>query len=206
MLKEKYNCSMTQKGSLPTCNINSTPAELIDNVSKNCPKIPACKFSKFSTTRPLEQSLTFDNKFELTMLDTLEAHESFIAYDGIAFLGEVGGFLGICLGYSAVSMIEFLSKFVIKDNLRRGKFDKSCFYVMLTIFAYWSSYVVSDHYKENEVMDLKVEEGIMPPDITLCRFKYDYQYNLVDYKLPFWQWFNSKVGNICFLSPLVLSK
>ena len=98
MLKEKYNCSMTLKDSLPNCNINSTPAELIDNVSKNCPKIPACKFSKFSTTRPLEQSLTFDNKFELTMLDTLEAHESFIAYDGIAFLGEVGGFLGICLG------------------------------------------------------------------------------------------------------------
>ena len=191
MLKEKYNCSMTQKGLLPNCSINATPAELLDNVSKNCPKITACKFSKFSTTRPLEQSLTSDNKFELTMLDTLEAHESFVAYDGIAFLGEVGGFLGICLGYSAVSIIEFLSKFVIKDNLRRGKFDKTCFYVMLTVFAYWSSYVVSDHYKENEVMDLKVEEGIMPPDITICRFEYYMDY-FVDYKLPFWKWFNSK--------------
>ena len=74
------------------------------------------------------------------------------------------------LGYSGLSMVEFLSKLGINDVVNRRKVDKTCFYVFLIIFAYWSSFVASDYYNENEIMELIVEDGILQPtDITICR-------------------------------------
>ena len=116
-------------------------------------------------------NLAYDmQKFEITMLDNKETQECFIVYDIISLLGEAGGFLGICLGYSGLSMVEFLSKLGINDVVNRRKVDETCFYVFLIIFAYWSSFVASDYYNENEIMELIAEDGILqPPDITICR-------------------------------------
>ena len=91
-------------------------------------------------------NLAYDmQKFEITMLDNKETQESFIVYDIISLLGEAGGFLGICLGYSGLSMVEFLSKFGINNVVNRRKVDKTCFFFFFIIFAYWSSFVASDY-------------------------------------------------------------
>lgn len=183
ILVEKFNCDMSpyfvgeHNESLPTCRTDilitalNDYHELMETVYNICPKVPACQFSKFLTPRPIEMNLAYDmHKFEITMLDNKETQESFIVYDIIALLGESGGFLGICLGYSGLSMVEFLSKLGIKDVVNRRRVDKTCFYVSLIIFAYWSSFVASDYFNENEIMELIVEDGILqPPDITICR-------------------------------------
>ena len=185
VLVEKFNCHMSpyfvgeHNESLPTCKTDTVIAalndyhELMETVYNICPKIQACQFSTFSTLKPIELNVAYDlQKFEVRMLDNKKTQESFIVYDIVALLGEAGGFLGICLGYSGLSMVEFLSKLGIKDVVDRRRVDKACFYASLIIFAYWSSLVASDYYNEIEIMELIVEDGILqPPDITICRIE-----------------------------------
>ena len=182
ILVKKFNCDMSpyfvgeHNESLPTCRTDilltalNDYHELMERVYNVCPKVPACQFSKFLTPKPIDSYVAYNNKFEITMLDKKETHESFIVYDIISFLGEAGGFLGICLGYSGLSMVEFLSQLGIRNIVNRKRVDKACFYAALIIFAYWSSSVASDYHNETEVMELISEDGILqPPDITICR-------------------------------------
>ena len=188
-IRKQYHCKIpillswnhaSDNGSLPECNNSVTLMAFqtpIDFVT-TCRSILPCEYSRYSL-RSKEDKVTevYNNIYapkirEITLDDTLELHESFIGYDGISFIGEAGGTLGMCLGWSLLFFIEVLLDYTVKNSNLHKKLNRLGIFSLLLIFLYWSSSTVIDYHEQSESMELALETATYPPHITVCRKSY----------------------------------
>ena len=123
--EEKFGCRVPilnfgkhfrENISLPECN-NSELKDVLNifgqNVAAEC-RIPmSCKSQTFSVT--MRQSTNYGEftifDFEFTTPEVVR-HHTYVAYDLLSFIGEIGGLLGLTLGLSALSITEILFNFI----------------------------------------------------------------------------------------------
>ena len=130
-----------------------------------------CQYSKYSL-RSREE--TFNNDFlEITMDQTMVVQETSIEYNIINLIGEVGGTLGMGLGWSIFFFWELLVGVVTKERKARMKLNWFGFMSLFGIFIYWSSGAVMDFHYESESMELNLEDKMFPPHITICKIGYE---------------------------------
>ena len=79
----------------------------------SCPKYQPCNQNKYTftkdelnTSEAMEPAFTFSLSYKDR---SVEIHKSFVSYKFENFIAEFGGFLGMFLGLSCFSFIEFLS-------------------------------------------------------------------------------------------------
>ena len=120
---ERYNCSIPilysgqhldhviPKG-VANCS-NQVTVEVLDNILKtesNCARVPTCESTRFTANLKVEKTwfgnktlvyVTFENP-------EVEYHYSYISYDLVSLIGEIGGILGITLGASVLTLFESL--------------------------------------------------------------------------------------------------
>ena len=178
-----------QSPHLPVCDNNVTlEAIRLGKEESKCQKLPQCQYSKYLVkSRPTDKDVFWH--FEIAMDENIEVHESFITYGAVNLIGDLGGTMGMCLGWSAFYFIEkFLIHFFSKTSYMQNK--NIVVMLLLSLFLFWSSYVVNDYINETESMELVVENKIYPPVVTVCRMAptyvgMDYQ---TDHEYSFMNW------------------
>ena len=188
--RKQYQCQIpfllswthaSYNGSLPVCNNSvalmafQTPTDFVTS----CKSMLPCTYSKYilrSTEDKVDE--VYNDPYslktrEITLDDTLELHESFINYDGISFIGEAGGTLGMCLGWSGLFFIELLLDYAVHDSNLHMKLTRFSILSLFLIFLYWSSSTIIDYNEQSESMELSLETMTYPPHITICSKKND---------------------------------
>ena len=98
------------------------------------------------------------------MDQTIVVQKTFIEYNAINLTGEVGGTLGMGLGWSVFFFWELLIGLVTKDRTRRMKLNWFGFMSLFWIFIYWSSGAVMDfHYVVDSLMQYSDNDELPTP-------------------------------------------
>ena len=96
------------------CNFTVT-MEALDFISRKesvCSNSQTCDNVRFTTKLKVQETWVKNQNLIYVVLENPEVlyHNSYISYDLISLIGEVGGILGITLGASALTLFEFLFK------------------------------------------------------------------------------------------------
>ena len=87
--------------------------DLILNKTSNCTRSPTCKMTRFTSN--IKAKETYVKNTDLVWIafanPEVANYNTYISYDLLSLIGEVGGILGLTLGASALNLIElFLHK------------------------------------------------------------------------------------------------
>ena len=179
-IKEMYNCHVTmlvsgkhfkmnESTSVCSNNITVLALKMLQKPNSKCQKATPCKYSMYSI---FSNDLGLKNidpcELSITMDEYLIVHQSVISYDMINLIGEIGGTLGLFLGWSSLFFMETLFGLASK---RSAGYRKLSIFIFLIIFAYWSSAVIGDYSQEAKATELNPLEEIYPPHVTICKIK-----------------------------------
>ena len=133
LVLERFHCSLPILYSGPHldgltpnkatyCSFNVTLKALDFILSKetSCFRSQTCDNVRF-TLKHTVQETWLENKSQIFIVfenPEVEYHHSYISYDLLSLIGEIGGILGITLGASALTLFEFLYKFC--KNCKEG--------------------------------------------------------------------------------------
>ena len=109
------------------CNYDVT-LEALDFISRkesNCSNSQTCDNVRFTTKLKVQETWVENKDLIYVVLENPEVayHHSYVSYDLISLIGEVGGILGITLGASALTLFEFLFKCFKRYNEGRMTCD-----------------------------------------------------------------------------------
>ena len=124
MTENKFKCRspflnfgkhFEENSNLPSCNQMELKQILsrYDGIYSDCNITLSCYNETFTITT--REHKKFD---KFTLIDfvyntpEVQRHNTYVAYDLLSLIGEVGGVLGITLGFSGLSMSENLFDFV----------------------------------------------------------------------------------------------
>ena len=205
MLKDQYQCHipllysgnhLPKSDSLEICNSTIT-YDTIENMTKaitNCPATVPCEYSKYEL-RSFDVDWN-DEDLLITVDENLEVRNSYVPYGIGNLMGEVGGTLGMCVGWSILFFTEVLITFLIKNKITRKTLNRMSIIIIITIFLYWSSDFLKQYDEESESMELTLEKENSPPHIMLCKIEHGSWSGdpaiLHNWGNPFMEWFNEK--------------
>ena len=125
VILERFHCSVPILYSGPHLN-GLTPKEatncshddtleafdFISSKESNCSMTQTCENVRFTTKYSIEATWLENKSLVYVALENpeVEYHHSYISYDLLSLIGEIGGILGITLGASALTMFAFLFK------------------------------------------------------------------------------------------------
>ena len=80
------------------------------NKTSNCSRAPTCEMTRFTFSVKQESSLVENTNMMWITYSNPEVvkYETYISYDLLSLIGEVGGTLGLTLGISALTFLESL--------------------------------------------------------------------------------------------------
>ena len=168
--------------------------DTIENMTKfitNCQKTLPCEYSRY-VLRSFDVDWNEEDLL-ITVDENFEVHDSYIPYGIGNLMGEVGGTLGMCLGWSTLFFTEVLISFLIKSKITRKPLNRMSIIIMITIFLYWSSDFLKQYSEESESMELTLEKDNYAPHIMLCKVEHSmWTGGSWGWKKPFMDWFNEK--------------
>ena len=105
------------------CNYEVT-LEALDFISRkesNCSNSQTCDNVRFTTKFKVQETWVENKDLIYVVLENPEVayHHSYVSYDLISLIGEVGGILGITLGASALTLFKFL--FICFKRYNKGR-------------------------------------------------------------------------------------
>ena len=123
ILKE-YNCQIPalQYGQqlndfipngTPICTdgVVKNAIELLTNKTTKCTRFPTCEMTRF-TSMVKESAYTFVEDTDLVWISysnpEVATYNTYVSYDLLTLIGEVGGILGLTLGVSTITFFELL--------------------------------------------------------------------------------------------------
>ena len=136
----------------------------------NCPSTLPCEYSKYEL-RSFDAGWN-DNDLLITVDENLEVHKSYVPYGIGNLMGEVGGTLSMCVGWSILFLTEVLITFLIKNKIARKTLHRMSIIIIITIFLYWSSDFLKQYDEESESMELSLEKDNYAPHIMLCKVEH----------------------------------
>ena len=95
-------------------------------------------------------------------------YESEIAFGWVHMIGEIGGIIGMCLGWSVLSFLEMMNHFGGRVGANSSILKKTNIGILILIFFYWSYDTFRDYDQQTEAMELLLETDINPPYVTIC--------------------------------------
>ena len=82
--------------------------DLITSKKSNCSRAPTCKMTRFTSTVKKEPSFIGKKNFVWIKFSNPEVanYYTYVSYDLLSLIGEVGGILGLTLGASVLTFLE----------------------------------------------------------------------------------------------------
>ena len=182
-LKKSYMCKipMFMTGNHLTLNesLTNCPEEVVLEASRKliepnekCPDTVPCSTSKYKIvfsdwTPPYPNSEKNENLI-IRMDNHLQEFKVFQSYEFDNFMSDIGGTMGVFLGWSFLFFVVSLLKLI------KNKRMKWWIEFVLTIFLgfaliVWCWDTVHDYVNQSDSMEISVEKGWHPPQITGCR-------------------------------------
>ena len=99
--------------------------DFITSKESNCSTSQTCDNVRFTTKLKVKETWKENKELIYVVLEYPDVvyHHSYVSYDLISLIGEVGGILGITLGASALTLFEFLFKCFKRYNKGRMTCD-----------------------------------------------------------------------------------
>ena len=101
---------------VPECSheITETGLNLLSTKDTNCTMQKACEITRFTSVYQIQEYSTKDRNVIAIVYGTpeVERHNTYVSYDFLSLVGEVGGILGLTLGFSALSLTDSLFQFI----------------------------------------------------------------------------------------------
>ena len=123
LILDKFNCRIQilysgqhLDGLVPKNVLNCShdvTVEALEFIMKNeskCKQTITCDMTRFTSTYTVEETWN-DNKTVIWVgfvNPEVEHHNTYISYDLVSLVGEIGGILGLTLGASTLTMLELL--------------------------------------------------------------------------------------------------
>ena len=125
LVLERFHCSLPILYSGPhldgltpnetiNCSYNVTLKALDFILSKetSCFRSQTCNNVRFTSKHKVQETWLENKSLIFIVFENpeVEYHHSYISYDLLSLIGEIGGILGITLGASALTLFEFVHK------------------------------------------------------------------------------------------------
>ena len=98
------------------CNENLTKTALIAVMEKssNCTQEKTCEMIRYTSAYKIQETWIGNKTALVVLFETpeVEHHHTYISYDLLSLIGEVGGILGLTLGASFFSLTESVFKHI----------------------------------------------------------------------------------------------
>ena len=95
---------------IPKCTENETKEALkaISKKTSNCNQRRTCNSTRYTSTYKIQETWIGNKTALVVLFETpeVEYHNTYISYDFLSLIGEVGGILGLTLGASFLSLTE----------------------------------------------------------------------------------------------------
>ena len=182
-LEKNYNCTtflLKSRGndSLPYCNKDEVykAFTMQEEIGKNCSPYIPCRYSRyhvnFMPQFPVNSAVNIISPINrkdltITMDDTIVQYQTSIGYTTANFVGEVGGTMGIFLGWSILYLLEVLIG-LIRFKSIRSIIKSCCIFILAASFIFWSHDVFVAYFGEYESMQFLLEKISKVPHLTLC--------------------------------------
>ena len=126
LIFERFHCSvpilysgphlddLTPKEATYCCyNVTLKALDFILSKKTTCFRSQTCDNVRFTLKHKVQETWLENKSMVFIVFENpeVEYHHSYISYDLLSLIGEIGGILGITLGASALTLFEFLFKF-----------------------------------------------------------------------------------------------
>ena len=103
------------------------------------------------------------------MDDHVEDFKVFQSYNFDSFMAEIGGMMGVFLGWSFLFIVVTLLEFVKHERLRWW-IEFAMTLVLALALIIWGWTTVDDYLNQNDSMEFSIKKGWSPPQITICPY------------------------------------
>ena len=94
-------------------------------------------------------------------------YESLIGYDGVNLLSDVGGTLGLFMGWSIAYCTDIIAKFFKRKTIR-SIFISIIMLILMIGFIQWSTPIFYRFAEEVETVEFRKEKSLTFPYVTIC--------------------------------------
>ena len=101
------------------------------------------------------------------MDNSMMVYKSLISYNGVNLLSDIGGTLGLFLGWSIALCTGFLIK-LFKSKTVRAFFASTIVLILFIGFVQWSTPVFEKFSNQEETVEFQTEKGFSAPYVTMC--------------------------------------
>ena len=123
LILEKFKCRLPflyqgyhldnlvpEETSICSQEVTKKALEVIFGKTSNCTQDKTCEMERYTSVYKITKSWIENKTIIAVLFDSpeVEYHHTYISYDLLSFIGEVGGILGLTLGASVMSLTEFL--------------------------------------------------------------------------------------------------
>ena len=93
----------------------------------------------------------------LILDENLLTYKSKLTFGWLNMVGEIGGTVGLCLGWSLMSFLEMTNLFGHNIGADLSILKKINASLLILVFLYWSYGLFDDYHRETESMELVLE-------------------------------------------------
>ena len=114
-----------------------------------------------------------DGHLIIHMDNSVEEYKSSISYRGVNLISDIGGTLGLFLGWSIALCANYVVN-LVKSKTMRSCVTSSIVMILFIGFVQWSRPVFEKFIHEDETVEFQTEQGYTSPYVTFCPHeKYD---------------------------------
>ena len=185
IIKDKYGCHspllftgnhLPIKKSLKSCNSTITleALKLRSQKLKQCPALVPCQFTKFDfvtesnnwwldSPRHPHLVIRMDNHIELYQLS--------FQYTTASLVGQIGGTMGIFLGWSIILILELMTN-LLKNKRFQITLNKFVVIIpLLGLSGLWAKDTITMYLNEVETTQVQMKPGPLSlPSVTVCPY------------------------------------
>ena len=111
-----------------------------------------------------------DGHLIIHMDNSVEEYKSSISYRGVNLISDIGGTLGLFLGWSIALCANYVVN-LVKSKTMRSFVTSTMVLILFIGFVQWSSPVFEKFIYEEETVELQTEQGYTPPYVTMCPYE-----------------------------------
>ena len=111
-----------------------------------------------------------DGHLIIQMENSVEEYESSISYRGVNLMSDIGGTLGLFLGWSIALCTNYVVN-LFKSKTMRSFVTSTMVLILFIGLVQWSSPVFEKFINEDETVELQTEQGYTPPYVTMCPYE-----------------------------------
>ena len=135
---------------------------------QECHYLMPCKYSRYQSSF-FRNDKNYNPFLNITIDSNIAEVDSAVGYKIANYIGELGGTMGLFLGWSFLFILETLIVVITRDNKKAMSVLKYILTCSLWLISmYWCKDIFDSYTNEVESMQFHYEQNVTSPDVTIC--------------------------------------